>query len=164
MKNAWHLINQAQFDDFDQLIKLASVYTVIIPSMIPTRRRRLFVVLLALASLLFMQLAVAGYACPSAKIKTAESAAMANAGMPCAESMATGMDEDQPNLCRAHCQTGQQVADKYELPAPACVDSLPANFTLPVTVAVLTGAPVQAPHLKRTTAPPVTILNCCFRI
>ena len=132
--------------------------------MIPTRRHRLFVVLFALISLLFMQLAVAGYACPGAKVKVAEIAAMAEAGLPCAESMTTGMDEDQPNLCRAHCQTGQQAADKYELPAPAGVGSLPVNFTLPDSVALLTGVPVQAPHLKRTTAPPVTILNCCFRL
>ena len=131
--------------------------------MIPTRRHRLLIVLFALISLLFMQLAVASYACPGAKVKVAEIAAMAEAGLPCAESMATGMDEDQPNLCRAHCQTGQQAADKYELPALAGVGSLPVNFTLPITVAVLTGAPVQA-HLKRTTAPPVAILNCCFRL
>lgn len=129
-----------------------------------TRRHRLLTVLFALASLLFMQLAVASYACPGSKVKIAEIAAMAEAGLPCAESMVTGMDEDQPNLCRAHCQTAQQVVDKYELPAPAGVGSPPVQFTLPVAVAVLTGAPVQAPHLKRTTAPPVAILNCCFRL
>ena len=132
--------------------------------MIPTRRHRLLIVLLALISLLFMQLAVASYACPGAKVEVAEIAAMAKAGLPCAESMTTGMDEDQPNLCRAHCQTGQQAADKYELPAPTGIGSLPVNFTVSDIVAVVSGVPVQASHLKRTTAPPVAILNCCFRL
>ena len=132
--------------------------------MIPTRRHRLLIVLFALISLLFMQLAVASYACPGAKVEVAEIAAMSKAGLPCAESMTTGVDEDQPNLCRAHCQTGQQVADKYELPAPVGIGSLPVNFTVSDIAAVVTGVPVQAPHLKRTTAPPVAILNCCFRL
>ena len=130
--------------------------------MIPTRRHRLLIVLFALISLLFMQLAVASYACPGAKAEVAEHAAMA--GLPCAESMTTGMDEDQPNLCRAHCQTGQQAADKYELPAPTGIGSLPVNFTVSDIAAVVSGVALQAPHLKRTTAPPVAILNCCFRL
>lgn len=128
------------------------------------RRHRLLTVLFALASLLFMQLAVASYACPDIKVRNAEIAAMAEAGLPCAEAMATGMDEDQPNLCRAHCQTGQQAADKFELPTPAGVNTLPADFTLPLTVTLLTGAQVQMPHMRRATAPPMAILNCCFRL
>ena len=128
------------------------------------RRTRLITVLFALVSLLFMQLAVAGYACPGTGSKDAEVAAMAEAGMPCAESMSLNMDDEQPNLCHAHCQTGQQTADKFELPSPVAISVLPADFTLPVTVPVFSGAPLQAPHLKRTTAPSVVIKNCCFRI
>lgn len=82
------------------------------------RRTRLITVLFALLSLLFMQLAVAGYACPGTGSKIAEAAAMAEAGMPCAESMPLSMDDQQPNLCHAHCQAGQQSADKHELPSP----------------------------------------------
>ena len=84
--------------------------------------------------------------------------------MPCAESMTLNMDDAQPNLCHAHCQTGQQTADKYELPAPVAIGALPADFTSPVIAPVFLGAPLQAPHLKRTTAPPVAIRNCCFRL
>lgn len=84
--------------------------------------------------------------------------------MPCAESMTLNRDEVQPNLCQAHCQAGQQTADRYELPPPVAIGAQPADFTLPAMVPVLSGAPLQAPHLMRTTAPPVTISNCCFRL
>jgi hypothetical protein len=128
------------------------------------RRYRLVTVLFALISLLFMQLAVAGYACPGSGSKVAEAAAMAEAGMPCAESMPLSMDDQQPNLCNAHCQAGQQSADKHELPAPIALDTLPADFSLQVTLPVFSETPLQAPHLQRTTAPPVAIRNCCFRL
>lgn len=130
--------------------------------MIFFRRHRLITVLFALVSLLFMQLAVAGYAC-AGQIQS-EAAAIAKAGMPCAESMQLSMDDAQPSLCHAHCQTGQQSAGTHELPSPVALSALPAAFTLPVTVPVFLGAPLQASHLKRTTAPPVAIRNCCFRI
>jgi len=128
------------------------------------RRNRLITVLFALVSLLFMQLAVASYVCPGTASKVAEVAAMAEADMPCAESMTLAMDESQSNLCQAHCQAGQQTADRYELPAPVVIATVPADFTLPLTAPVFLGAPLQAPHLRRTTAPPVAIRNCCFRL
>ena len=128
------------------------------------RRHRLITVLFALVSLLFMQLAVAGYACPGSGSKIAEVAAMAEAGMPCAESMPLNMDDQQPNLCHAHCQAGQQSADRHDLSSPVAIDVLPANFSLQVAIPVFSEAPLQAPHLQRTTAPPVAIRNCCFRL
>lgn len=132
--------------------------------MLGNRHTRFFTALFALLSLLFMQLAVANYVCPGAAPKAAEVAAMAEAGMPCAESMPMAMDESQPNLCQAHCQAGQQTADRYELALPIALDALPAGFTLPDMVAVLPGAPLQAPDLTRTTAPPVAIRHCCLRL
>lgn len=128
------------------------------------RRNRLITMLFALVSLLFMQLAVASYVCPGTASKVAEVAAIAQTDLPCAESMTLAMDESQPNLCQAHCQAGQQTADRYELPASVVMVTLPADFTLPVTAPVFVGASLQAPHLKRTTAPPVAIRNCCFRL
>lgn len=131
----------------------------------PTHRRsRCITVFIALVSLLFMQLAVAGYACPSAQQKVAEAAAMAGAKMPCAESMAINMDDAQPNLCQAHCQAGHQTADKYEPPAPLDINAVPVSFLLPNIVPVFLGAPLQPPHLKRTTVPPLAIRHCCLRI
>jgi hypothetical protein len=58
--------------------------------------------------LLFMQLATAAYACP-AELQTPRSDA-AMATMPdCDGNMARDMDADQPQLCKAHCQQGEQV-------------------------------------------------------
>jgi hypothetical protein len=128
------------------------------------RRTRLITVLFALVSLLFMQLAVAGYVCPGSGSKIAEAAAMAEAGMPCAEAMPLNMDDQQTNLCHAHCQAGQQSADKYQPPAPVALGALPADFSLQAAIPVFSEAPLQAPHLRRTTAPPVSIRNCCFRL
>lgn len=132
--------------------------------MIWIRRTRLLTAFFALVSLLFMQLAVAGYVCPGAGSKVSDISAMAEADMPCAQSMTLNMDEEQPNLCQAYCQAGQQTADKYEIPAPVAITALPPDFTLPVVTPVLQGAPLQAPHLMRTTAPPVAIRHCCFRL
>ncbi len=121
-------------------------------------------VLFALFSLLFMQLAVAGYACPGTASKAAEISAMTEAGMPCAESTAINMDDAKPNLCHAHCQAGQQSADKYQTPSPPAIHTLPADLTLQIGVPLFALAPLQPPHLQRTTAPPLAIRNCCFRL
>lgn len=132
--------------------------------MIRNRRHRLITVLFALVSLLFMQLAVAGYVCPGSGSKIAEAAAMAEAGMPCAESMPLSMDDEQPNLCQAHCQAGQQSTDRHQVPSPVAIGVLPADYSLQAAIPVFSEAPLQAPHLQRTTAPPVSIRNCCFRL
>ena len=128
------------------------------------RRTRLIAVLFALVSLLFMQLAVAGYVCPAAGTKAAQTAPMADSNMPCAESMLLSLDDAQPNLCKAHCQADQQTADRYELPLPVALGVVPVDFTLTASAALRSGAPLQSPHLMRTTAPPITISNCCFRL
>ena len=132
--------------------------------MLRDRRIRLTTVLFALLSLLFMQLAVASYVCPGAISKVAETAAMADASMPCAESMPLHMDDEQPGLCHAHCQAGQASVDKHESPPPAPIGALLPDFTIPVIIKAFSEAPLQAPHLQRTTAPPISIRNCCFRL
>ena len=58
--------------------------------------------------LLFTQLATAAYACP-AELR-APRAEVEMAAMPgCDGSMPRDMDSDQPQLCKAHCQQGEQV-------------------------------------------------------
>ena len=42
--------------------------------------------------------------------------------------------------------------------------ALPAGFAMPARVTRLSSAPCQTPHLMRTTAPPVAISHCCFRL
>jgi hypothetical protein len=58
--------------------------------------------------LLFMQLVTAAYACPADLQALHADAAMA--AMPgCDGNMARDMDAEQPQLCKAHCQQGEQV-------------------------------------------------------
>ena len=135
--------------------------------MIFLRRHRLVTVFFALVSLLFMQLAVAGYVCPNEGMSGAaeSNTAMAHAGMPCAESMDTAvvMDNAQPGLCQAHCQSDQQSASTYVLPVLPEMPAMTPDFSKPGTSLVSQGVPLQAPLLLRTTAPPLSVRNCCFR-
>lgn len=129
-----------------------------------SRHNRFITVLIALFSLLFMQLAVARYVCPAKVASGAQSSMVMADGMPCAESMSKAMDEQQPALCHAHCQADKQSFDKYELPDTVALSAMPANYTLAVVVPDFSGATLQTPHLMHATAPPVAIRNCCFRI
>lgn len=129
-----------------------------------SRRNRLFTVFFALSSLLFMQLAVARYVCPSTVTSGAQVGMVMADGMPCPEAKSASMDESQPALCHAHCKGDKLSLDKYELPAPVAISAMPANFRLSVVEFELSGVALQAPHLMHATAPPVAIRNCCFRI
>ena len=130
------------------------------------RRHRLFTVLLALCSLLFMQLAVAGYSCPGVAPRAQEVEAMPKAVMPCAESMALALatDDAQPNLCQAHCQSAQTAGDNPAPQVPVATVDHGALITSPVSVALPMRSAPQASLLARATAPPLAIRNCCLRI
>ena len=120
-----------------------------------------------IASLLFLQLASAAYACA---MHSTEPADASMAGMPCAQAMAGGdmatMDPDQPGLCHEHCKGGSQTlepAPTVDLAAPAMV----ALFVIAVPVALADEADAwQARQVERDSAPPPphAILHCCFRI
>ena len=131
----------------------------------PTRRRsRCLTALLALVSLLFMQLAVARYVCPGelAQLSTAQSSAQSRA--PCTEPMNSTVDTTQPNLCKAHCEASQQSAQTAKLPLIALIEFprvFPVESADPMR---LVASPAQAPLLTRTTAPPLSVRHCCFRI
>jgi hypothetical protein len=108
----------------------------------------------ALCALLFSHLALAAYACPMDNMAMAETEQTAEC---CAES-ARGM----AGLCQEHCKDS---AAKVAEPA----DSLP-DFS-PAFVATLQ---LAQPHqqareysqavLAHAASPPLSILNCCFRI
>lgn len=72
--------------------------------------------------LLFSQLSVAAYACPELAKKSVSAAETDVVAMGNCESMSAGeLDPAQPNLCKAHCESGQQLskADSYtDLPSP----------------------------------------------
>ena len=122
---------------------------------------------LLIASLLFLQLATAAYACA---MHSTPSAGAAMAGMPCAEAMAGGnmatMDPDQPGLCHEHCKGGSPSIE----PAAAVALNAPAMVVLFVITAPAAAAgPAsdwQTRRVERDSAPPPphAILHCCFRI
>jgi hypothetical protein len=96
---------------------------------------------------LFMQLATAAYACPAELQALRADAAMA--AMPgCEGGMSLDMDADQPQLCKAHCQQGDQVTGA----APAC-DWTP----WPVLLAVIDWrqtAQLSLPSARQWSGPP----------
>lgn len=132
--------------------------------MFALRRHRLFTVLFALCSLLFMQLAVAGYSCPGSGSRGQEPAATAQADMPCAGAMVAATGEAQPNLCHSHCQGAQQASDNQppQLPVLALGDL--AFLTVALLEPPVPGAVPLPSLMARPTAPPLTIRNCCFRL
>jgi hypothetical protein len=90
--------------------------------------------------LLFMQLATAAYACPAELQALPDAAAMA--AMPgCDGNMPRSMDADQPQLCKVHCQQGEQVVG-----TAATGDWTP----LPVLLAIVD----WRQHAVRTDPPP----------
>lgn len=136
------------------------MFPAMFPAMSPARRHRLLTVLLSVCALLFAQLALAGYACPGAA-KAAEVARMAEAGMPCAESMAQAMDDAQPGLCHAHCQASQQSADTFQVPLLPALAQLGPVLTV-AAAPPPAGAPAGAP-LRPNIGPPLAIAHCCLR-
>ena len=131
----------------------------------PFRSSRLVAAIIALISMLFMQLAVAGYVCPQPEMIGGHGSAsvvehVAEAGSDC-----LGLDKEQANLCQAEATFGNQSVDNGSgLSVP--------SFAAAVMFVVheLKAEPayvernVSAPLLARVTAPPVSIRNCCFRI
>ena len=117
---------------------------------------------LAIALMLFTQLAGAGYACAlqtdqhAPAMEQHEHAAMSG---DCDE-----MDPGNPNLCRQHCQVGTQtIGSGADIPVPA------ASTTLWLVMAAVepmsTASSFVLPILlKRTTAPPAAIRFQVFRI
>jgi hypothetical protein len=61
---------------------------------------------LCLSAVLFLQLAVAAYACPRTDGGTATLAAVVPAAQPC-----PGMDQERPKLCEQHCAQNSQSVD-----------------------------------------------------
>ena len=131
-----------------------------------SRPSRLIAALIVLVSMLFMQLAVAGYACPGFNIgQLNESASMA---MDSDQAMAgcAGVDKAQPSLCHANDQAGNQSLDKPSMPhvQPFMAAALTLVFRNIDVVDYSTDAQPNSLLLARTTAPPLSIRNCCFRI
>lgn len=133
-----------------------------------SRPSRFVAALVALVSVLFTQLAVAAYVCPSMQVGQAMDMALMAAAAPdhhmmpdCAE-----MDMEQPVLCHAHAQVGNQSLDKPNLPdvSPSVAILLVPGIGDMHVAYRPTGAYAGTVSLMRASAPPLSIQNCCFRI
>ncbi|MEO7640168.1 MAG: hypothetical protein ABIU07_02035 [Ramlibacter sp.] len=132
--------------------------------MLLTHRNRLITVLVSLCALLFAQSALAGYVCPGSNNPVAVTQ-MAQAGMPCAESLSGAMDVDQPALCHAHCQADPQAKDNVQPPAPANLAQIGPVLTVAVPAPPGAGRQrSQLAFLQRATGPAISVRHCCFRI
>lgn len=132
-----------------------------------SRPSRFVAALIALFSVLFMQFAVASYVCPTMNMGDTGSASMSMSSMSY-QSMpeCEGIDTNQPNLCHAHDHAGSQSLDKPELPKVQAFSPVALVAALESTDFVDHPVPIQSELflITRTTAPPLSIRNCCFRI
>lgn len=132
-----------------------------------TRPSRMLAALVALFSLLFMQLAVAAYACPGESTRGGHMSLHVAADSGGADMEGCmGMDKDQPSLCHAYDQKNIQSHEKPSIPpvAPFAPVLLLGSFVaLEPVDSSLPGSPAPS-FLARSTAPPLAIRNCCFRI
>jgi hypothetical protein len=120
------------------------------------RSHRVLAALIALVSLLFMQLAVAASACPMQTQEKPMAMAMADCHM----------ERMSPSLCQAHAEAGKQSLDKA--PTPSVQPFVPAAVLVEVAGLDLLTPPSRGIFASSVpssgASPPIAILHCCFRI
>ena len=126
-----------------------------------TRALRRFIARLGIVVLLFMQLAVAAYACPG--MQRAADASMAMSASDVAMDDCPMGYRSDPNLCKEHCQHDGQATGQAS--APVFAVDLPLLAVLPVVeVPPAPVAPGVSPEfLAHATAPPPAIRFGVFR-
>jgi hypothetical protein len=106
------------------------------------RRHRRWLPAWLVAVLLVAQMATAAYACPQA---APDAAATTSSAMPDCHA---GMDASQPQLCKAHCEAGQQSvnsnAGAASVPAPALIDTRWARMLVCADTAQVARVPLKA--------------------
>jgi hypothetical protein len=126
------------------------------------RPLRVVAALIAVFSMLFMQLAVAAYACPMETAGNAKASVEMRQAMP----DCSGMDMQQATLCAVHAHPSDQSLDRPQLPAvsPFVASGLVATLVqAEVAIAPAFSLPNDT-FLIRSTSPPLAIRHCCFRI
>ena len=129
-----------------------------------SRPSRVLAAIITIFSLLFTQLALASYACPGLNPAKPAMVATGTADMPGCTSM--NMETPQPGLCHSHCEAGNQTADTAQAPLvqPFVAAELTVVLSVAESVAPSHASQPEGVLLKRSTAPPLSIRNCCFRI
>jgi len=151
-----------------------------------TRPFKRLVCLGLVGQMLFAQLAVAAYACPtlSSPSEQAQPAPAAPhdraragddtagkavrpaaAGMVDCGQMASQEDKASPDLCAGQCRHGLQIDQSQALPAPA-LTLISLYIVAPVMDEVCPSMSAMAASVDAPVAasPPLTILHCCFRV
>lgn len=122
------------------------------------------IVRFVIALLLFMQMAVAAYACPNLAKIYEPFPVMSDAAVEMKGNCSQMLNPAHPNLCLQHCQQGSQATADASQPAPLLVD-LPLRAM--ISAAELTRElvlPELLPEfLARTTVPPPSIRFGAFR-
>ena len=128
-----------------------------------TRTSRLLTALVVLFSLLFTQLAVAAYACPD--MAPVKAAVMVDAaGQPMQDCPMN--DKQSPSLCAAHAKASPLSVDKADSApiAPFMAGALLAVIALPEQAGETAFSLHPDSVRPLGVAPPIPILNCCFRL
>ncbi len=121
----------------------------------------------AAAAVMFAQLAIAAYACPTVDgpasvIVAAASAEAMHAAMPGCD---MGKDEGNPNLCLQHCQAGDQSVQTL---SPVAVPAFAAVATLtifePVAAQAGPGIALLSAWSHHATSPPPLVRFGVLRI
>lgn len=126
------------------------------------RQIRLLSAIIALISLLFMQLAVAAYACPN--LMPAPTTPMLDqSGQPmvnCPEA-----DRQSPTLCHEHAHKQTPSLDKPDAPSvmPFVATGIALPLFWPDHGAERPNPPLVFLHASGT-SPPIAIRHCCFRL
>jgi len=119
-----------------------------------SRVARFVAACLAILGLLFSQVALAAYACPMDMAAATQSAAESDC-CPDAASAAAG-------LCAEHCKDSRAAVPDVTPPPSDFVPAFTVTLALP-PAAGFTGFEFSPPF-SHATSPPLSILNCCFRI
>jgi len=128
----------------------------------PPRRIRLLSAIVALISLLCMQLAVAAYACPNL-IPVRSSPMLDHSGKPMVN--CPQADRQSPTLCQEHAHKLTPSLDKPD--APAVMPFVATGIALPLMWPDLGAATPNPPLVflhASGTSPPIAIRHCCFRL
>ena len=120
--------------------------------------------------ILFAQMSVAAYACPSNMVSgnaTADAITAMGAMVDCeqmGEGMGRHLDQANPGLCAEHCHPTQQSDHTQAPTVPAAL--LIALYTVALTVDASgpDGLAPTADSRLHAVPPPLSILHCCFRI
>ena len=132
-----------------------------------SRAIRCTIALLALSSVLFSQIAIAFYQCPAERVATFGVAIAADESGGRAPMGCEGMDPDQPALCHAHVQVGNQSLNKADVPHVGLFAA--SGFIVVASPFAALPTALSPPSddirfLTRTTAPRISIRNCCLRV